>query len=160
MFFINGQHKQNYEHLSTMVFRNAKMDSEYHSASYILSVPEIYKRCISDPWLHEFPFLWTRDYKDLSHKSFDDDLEEEIMVIDFEIKKNEKGHEQRSQTFMKLPGGCQHLVELGENLFNKENLFNLTEALSVWDDELFKVYQQAVLIRVKRKIEGVTITLR
>jgi hypothetical protein len=57
MYFINEWHKTNYNHMVNMVFLNSKNDPEYHVIAYILSLPEIYSRCINDPMLFEFPFF-------------------------------------------------------------------------------------------------------
>ena len=59
MYFINDQHKQNYKYLTTFVFKYAKYDKRFHSLAYVIAVDEIYQRCIADPFVKEFPFVWT-----------------------------------------------------------------------------------------------------
>lgn len=44
------------------------------------------------------------------------------------------------------------LVKLGRNLFNSRNQFNLCDALGTWGDTCFKIYRQAVEIRINRQV--------
>lgn len=159
MYFTCELHEQNYNHLINVVFPHAKSDSEYNSMAYILALPDIYRRCINDPMLKEFPFLWTAKYKDTSYTGSDDDGE--YLVIDFEVEKDENGEEVESENFATLSSGFRKLVDLAANLFNSSNKeFNLMNALGTWDDRLLKVYFQAVQLRLsRREIEGLTIDI-
>lgn len=150
IYFVDKKHEKNYEHLTTMVFRGCKRDSEYHVAAYVLALPDIYERCINDPMLSEFPFLWTKEYVNTSRTEFDDYNNEEYNVIDFDVKKDDEGNEVDSENFGTLSGGYKQIVRLGANLFNSNIEFNLMKALNTWGDELVNVYQQAVQIRIGR----------
>jgi hypothetical protein len=161
MYFINDLHEKNYNHLSNMVFPHSKNDSEYHSMVYILSLPELYSSCVNDPMFHEFPFLWTVEYKDTSYT--DKDEEGEYRVVDFEIKKDDSGKEVESQNYVYLSSGYRKIVDLAANLFNSSNdEFNMTDAFGTWGDELIKVYFQAVMLRLsgRREINGLNITIK
>lgn len=152
-YFINSKHKKNYEHLTTMVLKQAKQDPEYHAAAYILSLPEIYDNCIHDPMLHEYPFLWKVEYVDKSYIDYDEEYKEDYRVVNFDIKKDDEGNNVESEAYGTLSSGYKHIVKLGQNLFNSNfSKFNLMAALGTWDDELFKVYQQAVQIRIDRVV--------
>jgi hypothetical protein len=161
MFFLNDLHETNYKHLTNMVFLRAQKDSEYHPMAYILALPDIYKRCVNDPMLHEFPFLWTAEYKDTSYTDKDEDGE--YKVIDFEIKKDATGKEVESKDYATLSSGYKKMVNLAANLFNSSNdEFNLTDAFGTWGNDLVKVYFQAVMLRLegRRGIDGLEVTIK
>lgn len=147
LFFVDAKHEKNYEHLTTMVFRGCKRDPEYHSAAYILALPDVYKRCIDDHMLHDYPFLWTKDYIDNSRTEYDDYNDEEYFVQSFDIRKDDEGKDVDSEAYRTLSSGYKHIVRLARNLFNSNNEFNLMKALDTWGDELFNVYQQVIKIR-------------
>lgn len=148
LYFVDKKHEKNYVHLTTIVFPHAKRDPEYHSAAYILALPEIYERCISDPVLYDYPFLWTVDYIDNSRTEFDEDNQEEYTVIDFDIRKDDEGNEADSEAYGTLSSSYKHIVRLARNLFNSYSGFNLMRALDTWGGSLVKVYEQAVKIRI------------
>lgn len=159
MYFVNDDHKKFYEHLTTMIFRHAKSDPEYHAVAYIFAIPDIYKRCIKDPYLSEYPFLWTGEYVDNSYTEREDG--EEYLFVDFDVKKDDNGKELHSDAFGTLASGHTYLVNLAANLFNSSNdEFNLTNALGTWDDHLFKVYQQAVMLRINRNVQGMQLVIK
>lgn len=161
MFFLNDLHETNYKHLTNMVFPRAQKDPEYHPMAYILALPDIYNRCVNDPMLHEFPFLWTAEYKDTSYT--DRDENGEYNVIDFEVKKDDQGKEVDSENYATLSSGYKKMVDLAANLFNSSNdEFNLTNAFGTWDNDLIKVYFQAVILRLDggREIEGLEVTIK
>ncbi|MDP4084746.1 MAG: hypothetical protein Q8934_09050 [Bacillota bacterium] len=160
MYFLNELHEKNYNHLTNMVFPQAKKDSEYNPMAYLLALPDIYKRCINDPMLHEFPFLWTVEYKDTSYTGEDEDGE--YKVNDFDIKKDGAGKEIESENYATLSSGYKKMVDLAANLFNSSNDdFNLTDAFGTWDNNMIKVYFQAVLLRLegRRGIEGLDLKI-
>jgi hypothetical protein len=160
MYFVNNLHRTNYEHLITEVYPHAKEDKEYHVLAYIFALPEVYNRCINDIFLKSFPFLWTVKYRLIPNTEENSDTGEKYSVIDFEVEEDEEGNGIRSEAYYELSSGYQKLVELAENLFNSHNVFNLMNALGTWDDTLFKVFLQAVLIRKgNREIDGLTIHL-
>ena len=147
MYFLNDIHKANFEHLTSFVFKYAKNDYEYCSMCYIQALPDIYDRCIKDGMFREFPFLWTVKYKDTSYTDFDDDREQ-YHVIDFEVETDENGKEVESEAFGTLSSGYVKMVYLAKNLFNSNNdEFNLMQSLNTWDDDLLKVFEQALNIR-------------
>lgn len=159
MYFQNEQHKKCYEHLTTKVFKNANSDGEYHAMAYILALPEIYVRCVNDAMLDEFPFLWTKEYVDTSY--FDEDEDGEFKVIDFNVKKDKEGNSILSENFATLSSGYKKMVYLAQNLFNPSNeTFNLADAFCTWDNHLVKAYQQAVLLRLNRNVNGMEITIK
>ncbi|MFT9486787.1 MAG: hypothetical protein ACH0QD_05405 [Tepidibacillus sp.] len=145
MYFIDEEHKKNFEYLTTEIFPHAEKDREYKVAAYILSHPEIYKHCINDPFFKEFPFLWTNEYKDTSYKEIEDG--QEYNIIDFEIKKDEAGNHMISEAYGVLSSGYQLLVDLGANLFNSSNSFNLCRAIGIWDEKLYKIFEQSLKIK-------------
>lgn len=160
MYYLDGVHEKNYNHLLNTVFPHAKNDAEYNPMVYILSLPEIYRRCINDPMLHEFPFLWTAEYKDTSYT--DKDEEGEYRVSDFEIKVDDSGKEVDSENYATLSSGYKKMVDLAANLFNSSNdEFNLTDAFGTWDNNMIKVYFQAILLRLegRRGIDGLSVTI-
>ena len=160
MYFLDDTHKTYYEHLTTMIFKGAKNDPEYHALAYILSTPHIYQHCIKDKMLSEYPFLWTAKYEDTSYYDKEEDGEN-YLVFDFEVERDSEGKEINSDAFNKLSSGYKKLVDLAANVFNSSNKeFNLQSALGTWDDHLFKVYQQAVFLRVNRRIEGLTVSIK
>lgn len=148
IYFIDKKHEKNYEHLTKMVFKGCKRDPEYHSAAYILALPDIYERCINDPMLYDYPFLWTKDYVDNSRKEYSEFNEEEYYIVDFDIKKDDEGNEVDSENYGTLSSSYKHIVSLARNLFNSYSGFNLMKALDTWGDPLVKVYEQAVKIRI------------
>lgn len=160
MYFIDEMHKLNYKHMTSMIFPHAKEDPEYHAMSYILSVPDIYEGCIEDKMLPEYPFLWTVEYVDKSYTEKDDTGE--YFVWDFDIKKDSEGNSVKSEAFIYLSSGYKKLIYLAKNLFNSRNDdFNLMDALGIWDDRLFKLFQQAILLRKgNRQIEGLRIAFQ
>lgn len=153
MYFVDKKHEKNYEHLTTMVFRSCKSDPEYHAAAYILALPEIYERCINDPMLYDYPFLWTKEYVDNSRTEYDDYNNEEYYVVDFDIKKDDEGNEVNSKAYGTLSISYRHIVRLARNLFNSYSGFNLMKALDTWGDPLVNVYEQAVHIRINREVK-------
>lgn len=150
IYFVDKKHEKNYEHLTSMVFRGCKRDPEYHVAAYVLALPEIYERCINDPMLSEFPFLWTKEYVNTSRTEYDEYNNEEYNVIDFDVKKDDEGNEVDSENFGTLSSSYRQIVGLGANLFNSYSGFNLMRALNTWGDPLVNVYEQAVKIRIGR----------
>lgn len=160
MYFLNDLHEKNYNHLANMVFPDSKKDREYHPMVYILALPDIYNRCITDPMLHEFPLLWTVEYTDTSYTHKEG--EEEYKVIDFEIKKDKSGAEIESKNFSTLSSGYKKMVDLAANLFNSSNdEFNMSDAFGTWDNKMIKVYFQAILLRLeKRDVEGLNFQIR
>jgi len=160
MYFVDDLHEKNYDHLVNMVFR-ANNNPEYKVISYILALPEIYSRCINDPLFHEFPFLWRYIYTDTSHVEKDED--EEYLVIDFDVEKDEDGQPVLSDSYTIISSGYKKMIDLASNLFNSSNdNFNLMNSLGTWDDRLIKVYYQAVSIRMerKKKIDGLTVSIK
>lgn len=140
------------------MYPHARNDKEYHVVAYILALPDIYNRCISDSFLKTYPFLWTVKYKDTSYFETDEETGQEYQVIDCEVEVDEEGKEIRSEAYYQLSSGYRKLVDLATNLFNRHNDFNLMDALETWDDALFKVFLQVVLIRKgNREINGLAI---
>lgn len=124
--------------------------------AYILALPDIYERAIEDKMFHEAPFLWTYEYEDKSYERTE--YGETFLVYDFEVKMDGKDQPVSSEAYMTLSGGYVKLVHLAVNLFNSNSdEFNLMNALATWDDDLFKIYQQAVMIRIGRDVEGMTV---
>lgn len=161
MYFFNELHEKNYNHLANLVFLHAKKDSEYHPMVYILALPDIYRRCIKDPMLHHFPFLWTAEYEDTSYT--DKDEEGEYRVFDFEIKKDDSGKEIESENYATLSSGYKKMVFLAANLFNSSNdEFNLRDAFGTWDKNMIKVYFQAVMLCLegRRGIDGLNVAIK
>lgn len=159
IYFLDAAHEENFQVLTTQIFPQAQKDSEYRVASYILAVPDIYERALNDPLFPEFPFLWIKEYTDTSYTEWDEEDQKEYHVNDFEVNM-EDGQAVFSAAFYTLSSGYQKLVLLGQNLFNGNHGFNLCHALGVWDDQLFKLYMQAVQIRIKRQVSGLTLDLR
>ena len=154
-YFMDKQHQKNYKHLTTMVFRNALNEPEYHVAAYILAIPDIYEKCNQDPLLYEYPFLWTVQYIDKSYTEFDQEYNEEYYIVSIEYVKDEKGNILFSKEFSTLPTSLKQIIKLGRNLFNSNYKdFNLMDALGTWGDTFFKIYHQAVLIRINREVKG------
>lgn len=158
MYFINDSHEKNFNHLTQMVFR-ASNDVEYQVLSYVLALPEVYNRCIEDPLLHESPYAWIYDYKDVSYTEKDGD--ELIEVFDIEYKTDKKGVPVYSDAYSVLPTSYKIILDVGINLFNnREQDFTVMDGLGTWDDKLFKVFLQLILIRKStRNMPGVKITL-
>lgn len=145
MYFIDDIHEKNFNHLAQMVFR-ASNNVEYQVLSYVLALPELYNRCIKDPVLHESPYAWIYDYKDVSYTEKDGD--ELIEVFDIEYKTDKKGVPVYSDAYSVLPTSYKILLDVGINLFNnREQDFTVMDGLSAWDDKLFKVFLQLILIR-------------
>lgn len=163
MYFLNEEHEGNYNRLVTVVFPHAKKDSEYNSMAYVLAVPSIYKRCANDPLFPRFPFLWTVKYQDTSYQEIDEDTGEEYSVTDFEVEKDEDGNEVTSKAFGTLSHGYTKLVWLAMHLFDSNNTkFNMLQCFGTWDDNLAKVFFQALKLRMewRKPIEGLEINIK
>lgn len=160
IYFLDAAHEENYKVLTTKIFPKAQKDSEYRVASYILALPGIYERALNDPLFPVFPFLWIKEYTNTSYTEWDEEDQKEYHITDFEIK-TEDGQEVFSESFYTLSSGYQKLVLLAQNLFNgNQDGFNLCHALGTWDDQRFKLYMQAVQIRINRQISGLKLDLR
>lgn len=147
MYFTDELHARNFEHLSKLVFPHAKNNVEYEVLSYILSLPEIYNRCIDNPQLSEYPLLWTKVYF-YSEKPIYDEEEGELYEIDIDVEEDENGNVVNSEAFETLSHGYKLMVQFGANLFNSGNdEFNLTYSISRWDESLIQVFMQALKIR-------------
>lgn len=142
-----------------MVFR-ANKDPEYKVMCYILSLPDIYNRCINDSMFHKHPFLWKYVYTDTSYTEKDEDGE--YHIVSFEVKKDEDGKPQISEEYSTLSIGHKKMVALASNLFNESNReFNLMEALGTWDNRLLKVFYQALDLRMElRSKDGLTVLIK
>lgn len=126
MYFVNEQHEANYNQLVARY--RAERDVEYRVACYIVAVPEIWSKHGGNTG--ERPFDWTFAPGD------DDD------------------NVQRSEGYGWLSGGYRRLVDLGMNLYNSSE-FDLCSGLGNWGDECFRIFHQAVHIRINRDVPGV-----
>ena len=63
--------------------------------------------------------------------------------------RNKKG-EVESEAFATLGSGYKKLVDLARNFYDSNEKFNLMESINAWDEPLFKVYEQAVLLRKEK----------
>lgn len=159
MYFIDENHKDNYNHLIQLF--NLRNDSDYRVLYYIYALPQIYSRCIKDPMFKEYPFAWKYEYEDISYTETDGD--EIYDVIDFEVKKIENNEPMFSETYSNLSNGYKLMIQLAENLFNgSQDDFNLMSAIGSWDEGLIKAFYQALSIRLeyRRKIEGLIVTIK
>ncbi|MGM0878748.1 MAG: hypothetical protein ACQEWV_29745 [Bacillota bacterium] len=107
-------------------------------------------------------FLWTVEYKDTSYNERDGDGEE-YTVVDFDVKKDDSGKKVESESYGTISNDYRKMLDLAANLFNSSNdEFNLMDSLGTWDDDLIKVYYQAILLRLegRRKIEGVSVIIQ
>ena len=146
MYFVTDEHKNNFEML--VEFYKAEQDLEYKSACYVLALPEIYNKVNGK--FGERPFDWMYKFEE---KEVEEDFwtKEKRIVIDRVYELDENGEELESQAYGYLSSGYRKIVQLAQNLFNSSNEFNLCDALGTWGDDLFQVYQQAVLLRAKRQ---------
>lgn len=159
MYFIDDIHEKYYNHLAQMVF-GASNDVEYQVLSYVLALPEVYDRCIKDPVLHDSPYAWIYDYKDVSYTEKDGD--ELIEVFDIEYKTDNQGIRVYSKEYSTLPASYKIILDVGINLFNgREQDFTIMDGIGAWDNHLFKAFLQLIMIRKSNShIDGLECNLR
>lgn len=146
MYFKNENHEENFKYLTESVFPYSENDVEYRSMCYIMALPEIFVRCITDPLFKDFPFLWIVDYVDRTTVVQDDGGE--VKHLDFETIKDSDGIEVDSEKYNSLSYGYKLVLELGQNLFNSsQNDFNLTKSFNAWDESLMNCFYQVLEIR-------------
>ncbi|MCY9747954.1 DUF2538 family protein [Paenibacillus larvae] len=142
MFFVSEEHEANYNLLLGLY---KVYDTDYKAACYLLGLPEIYKS--TGGRFGEYPFDWMYKFKEVEKEEVDFWTKEKRVVIERLYEEDENGKEVESEAYGTLSSGYRKIVELGRNLFNSSNEFNLCDALGTWDSTLFEVFQQAVMIR-------------
>jgi hypothetical protein len=151
MYFVNDAHQSNYYKL--VEFYHSVNDPEYKSLCYILALPEIYNRT-SGKFGDEGPMEWMYKFQD-KEVEVEDILtkKKKNVIIERTYEEDESGNGIETEAYSTLSSGYRKLILLGANLFNSSyDDFNLCDALRTWDNELIKVYQQAVLVRLDREV--------
>ena len=138
IYFINKQHEINFKRV-LLKWNVAKVDAEYSTACYILSVPMIFDKVENYIAGFESPISWINSYewqhtlsKLEEYKDFKDDEVEEI--------KYDLTHS---------------MVQLGKfalNMWNGYEHFNLLDCIASLDEQNYKVLKCAMDIRL-RKVE-------
>lgn len=150
MYFVNDAHQSNYYKL--VEFYHSVNDPEYKSLCYILALPEIYNRT-NGKFGDEGPMEWMYKFQDRKVEKEDYFTKEKRDIIERIYEKDENGNGVETDTYSTLSSGYRKLILLGANLFNSNyDDFNLCNALGTWGNELIKVYQQAVLVRLDREV--------
>ncbi|MCM3700344.1 DUF6075 family protein [Paenibacillus macerans] len=120
VYFSNEAHKQNFQKCEQKFPCRTK---EYTSTCYLAAYPEIFK-CFYLEQQEYGPFDWYFDC--LDHVSLQE-------------------HRSTGST-APLTGQTTALVHLALNLWNGQE-FDLTEGLTIWDYELYRVALQAIELR-------------
>lgn len=124
VFFVNDDHERNYQ---TCIQKFQCKNPEYSSTCYLAALPDIFK-CFTLHLQVHGPFDWYFDHlydtADSQNPTFD----------------------QPKGTISALTGQITVLVRLALNLWNGHE-FDLTEGLSIWDSDLYKVALQAIDLR-------------
>lgn len=150
MYFVNDAHQSNYYKL--LEFYHSVNDPEYKSLCYILALPEIYNRT-NGKFGEEGPMEWMYKFQDKEVEVEDIFTKEKNVIIERIYEEDESGNGIETEAYSTLSSGYRKLILLGANLFNSSyDDFNLCDALRTWDNELIKVYQQAVLVRLDREV--------
>lgn len=149
MYFVNEEHENNYAMLVQLY--KAAGDQDYKTACYVLALPEIHNKVNGK--FGEYPFDWMYRFETINKEEEDFWTKEKYIVAERVYEQNAEGKEIFSDAYGWLSSGHRQLVHMAANLFNSSNEFNLCEALSIWGDELFRIYQQAVLIRTNRIVD-------
>lgn len=131
MFFVNNQHKRNFEAI-TVKFPGVIKNSEYRAACYIAAHPEIFK-CFELNKQNHGPFDWYFDY---------------LHDPDDFIARRDRG--KTSGDTAPLTGSTRLLVELAINLWGGSIPVNLADGLVLWDSDLYRVAMQAIDLRRRR----------
>ena len=152
MYFVDPEHRGNFETL--LAKYHASTDSEYRSALYILSLPEIYDKTNGNFGIH--PFDWTYERTPYVETPCVDDDGTTYKTLDGgDVIEGDDGKPIESLAFSALSSGYRKMVRLAGNLYNSHNEFNLMDGLSTWDNDLFNVFLEALAIRTKRNTDRV-----
>lgn len=144
IYFVDDEHKRNYKEL-LIRFPQAKEDTEYQSAVYILAVPMILGKVKKKLNTFKYPvdwiWRWEWKYKLSEMEDFKKAREEEIEKgKDFEI-----GYD--------LTGSMIRLGRLALHLWNGYEHFNLLDCLSVLDDQHYPVVNCAIDMRMGKYMD-------
>ncbi|MEC0182315.1 DUF2538 family protein [Paenibacillus peoriae] len=150
VYFVNETHQSNFYKL--VQFYHSVNDPEYKSLCYILALPEIHNRT-NGKFGEEGPMEWMYKFQDKEVEVEDLLTKEKSVIIDRIYEEDERGNGIETEAYSTLSSGYRKLILLGVNLFNSSyDDFNLCDALGTWGNELIKVYQQAVLVRLDREV--------
>lgn len=131
MYFIDKEHENNF--LETLVrFPNAKNNSEYKSACYILAVPMIFNKFQSNLGELESPISWILQWEN-----------------QFKLTDEEKIFENYEPPKFDLTNSMVQLGKLAFNLWNGYDDFNLLDCISKLDAAHYPVVKTAMDIRMK-----------
>lgn len=126
MYFTNQEHEQNFERL---IFKYRAYGSECRSACYVVAHPEIYRKVNWDSKEADSPVRWY----------FGEYVEEENLFRESDI-------------VPLLSSAFQDLARAAVDFYNgRNNRFSLG-SITNWDDDVYRVFVQALEIRRNRNI--------
>jgi len=135
VFFISDEHRDNFDFLQS-VFPVALGDPEYQSACYISALPMIFNKFKGEINQYDTPLDWIINWQMKHFEQGEDELDED--------------YEERTQVDVSydLTSSMQQLGQLGLNLFNSYDYFNMMDCLNSLDDKNVKVFKAAIDIRL------------
>lgn len=161
LYFVDDLHIKNYGVLLKK-FPQALKSSEYECAIYVVSLPEIFEKIKGDPG--EYPFSWVKATKEIDRIEYDEENNERIIVSDLKIlRSNEDGTADFSDAYYSLSSSYQSIVTLGLELYGNTNEgFQILDAISNYDDNLYKAFMQLLSLRKgnRHNVEGLEIIIK
>ncbi|TRM08325.1 DUF2538 family protein [Lentibacillus cibarius] len=160
LYFIDESHEKNYEVLLKK-FTQAKTNNEYECAIYVVSLPEIFEKINGEPG--QYPFAWVHAIEEIERIEYDEENDERIVVSDVKIlRENKYGTADFSDAYYSLSSSYQSIISLGLELYGNTNEgFQILDAISNYDDNLYKVFIQLLNMRKmsRRNVEGLEINI-
>lgn len=161
LYFIDEFHEKNYEILLKK-FPQAQKSSEYECAIYVVSLPEIFEKIEGHPG--QYPFSWVKAQEEIERIEYDKENDERIVVSDVKIlRANEDGTADFSDAYYSLSSSYQSIVTLGLELYGNTNEgFQILDAISNYDDNLYKAFMQLLSLRKgnRHNVEGLEIIIK
>lgn len=131
IYFISEQHERNFKE-TLIKWPTAKIDAEYRSTCYILSVPMIYEKVAFNIPTFENPVDWIWRWE----TAYNNDLRKDLDIT------------QKLSVDYDLTSSMVGLGKLALNLWNGYRYFNLLDSISSIDAENYNVLKCAIDIRM------------
>lgn len=137
IYFVNKQHEVNFKR-TLLKWNNAKNNTEYGAACYILSLPIIFEKVekyigeFENPVSWIFPYEWKHTISKLEEYELDEEMEEKIPYD--------------------LTSSMVQLGKFAMNMWNGYEHFNLLDCISSLDEENYKVMKCAMDMRLRKVV--------